>query len=579
MTDLNQINYQLALRDFQRARQQAVLQQLLARFSGDGASLLPFQEVERQLHPTGERITHGTQEIQLDKIVGSVARYKDFTRSFLPKRQEDQERWAGLRAAMDDMVGLPPIEVYQVGDAYFVQDGNHRVSIARGLGSKTITARVIEIKTRVLLSAADDLNEIICKARYADFLAQTNLDRTRPGADLFLTYCGQYQNLLDQIDARRRTGGQDTQPTESQQSWEEAAASWYDESYLRVIEIIRELGVRHHFPDRSEADLYVLLSERRNELELQLGWHVNMETGVSELISGPDDSTSLFGRARNWLTRRGTAERQPGLWRQQQLVRGRYHHLFKHILVGLDGTDENWRTFENYLRHNLDDDHFLGLHVVADEESANSEAVRDIQARFLNAIESAGMKGEFAVEIDSNPVQVINRRAAWVDLVLVRGNRTPSGQPLETVSREMKLLVQGCPRPILVTPDGSSSDFKRAILAYDGSPKADEALFIATYLVSRWHKALTVVTVQTAYTTEAALVRARRYLSGHGLRNVRYVLKKGEIAESVLETAAETGSNLLLMGGFSFSSARKLTLGSSAGHILRDYPDPMFICR
>ena len=579
MTQLSKINYQMALRDFQRARQQAVMQQLLARFRGEGPELLPFKEIEQQLHPTGERITHGTREIPLDKIVGSVARYKDFTRSFLPKRQQDQERWAGLRAAMDDMVGVPPIEVYQVGDAYFVQDGNHRVSIARGLSSETITAHVIEIKTRVPLSADDDVNELICKARYADFLEQTNLDRSRPGADLMMTFCGQYQNLLDQIDARRGSLQRPGDEKAARRSWEEAAAEWYDHAYLPIIQIIRELGVLHHFPDRTEADLYVLLSERRDELELQLGWHVDIETGVSDLIASRDGGFTFLQRLRGWVTRRPMAEPEPGLWRQQQLARGRYHHLFKHILVGLDGTEENWLTFENYLKYNLDDDHFLGLHVVSDEESANSEAVRRIQERFFDAIASSGSKGEFAVEIDANPVEVINRRAAWVDLVLVRGNRTPSGQPLDTISREMKLLVQKCPRPIIVTPDGSGSDFQREILAYDGSPKADEALFIATYLASRWRKTLTVVTVETPYTTEATLKRAKKYLIQHGVRDVKYVLKKGPIAESVLETAAENASNLLLMGGFSFRSLRNLTLGSSAESILREFPHPMFICR
>lgn len=579
MTDLSQINYQMALKDFQRARQQAVMQQLIARFRGEGPELLPFREIEQQLHPTGERITHGTQEVPLVKIVGSVARYKDFTRSFLPKRQEDQERWAGLRAAMDDMIGVPPIEVYQVGDAYFVQDGNHRVSIARGLGSETITAHVIEIKTRVPLSADDDVNEIICKARYADFLEQTNLDRSRPGADLMTTFCGQYQSLLDQIDAVREDPGQPEDEEAVRRSWEKAAVEWYDQAYMPIIQIIRELGVLYHFPDRTEADLFVLLSERRDVLELQLGWHVDMETGVSDLIANLGESRGFLQKLRNLVIRRPVAEPEPGLWRQQQLARGRYHHLFKYVLVGLDGTEENWRTFENYLKHNLDDDHFLGLHVVPDEESANSEAVRQIQERFLDAIASSGMKGEFAMEIGANPVEVINRRAAWVDLVLVRGNRTPSGQPLDTISQEMKLLVQKCPRPIIVTPDGSKSDFSREILAYDGSPKADEALFIATYLASRWSKPLTVVTVETPYTSEAAMRRAKKYLVEHGVRDVKYVLKKGPIAESVLETAAKTGSNLLLMGGFSFRSLRNLTLGSSAESILREYPHPMFICR
>ena len=31
----------------------------------------------------------------LDAIVGSVGRYQDFTRTFLPKHDSDQDRWAG----------------------------------------------------------------------------------------------------------------------------------------------------------------------------------------------------------------------------------------------------------------------------------------------------------------------------------------------------------------------------------------------------------------------------------------------------------------------------------------------------
>ncbi len=576
MTELSQIHYQLALRDFQRARQQAVLQQLLARFRGEGPSLLPFKEIEQHLRATGETVNHGAQEIPLKKIVGSVSRYKDFTGSFLPNRDADQERWAELRAAMDDMVGVPPIEVYQIGDAYFVQDGNHRVSIARSMDSKTITAYVTEIKTRVPFSSDDDPSEIVCKAHYADFLEQTDLDKLRPDADLMMSFCGQYQILLDQIEARR---GRPADGEESKVSRDLAVVDWYDHVYLPIVEIIRELGVLHHFPERTEADMYVLLSERRDELELQLGWHVELGTGVSDLIVESEAPPSLFERVKQLIGPRQASEPEPGLWRQQQLARGRYHHLFKDILVGLDGTEENWRTFENYLKFNFDEDRFLGLHVVPDQGALDSEEIRQMQSRFIGMIEGAGMKGEFAVEISSNPVQVINKRAAWVDAVLVRGNRTPSNQPLDSISAELKLLVQECPRPILVTPDGTSSDYSRAILAYDGSPKADEALFIATYLASRWQKSLTVVTVETPYTTSAAMKGAQRYLGKHGVTDVKFVLRTGPISEAVLETAEENDCNLLLMGGFGFRSLRQLSLGSSAEDLLREFPHPMWVCR
>jgi len=183
-------SYQLALHDFQYARKQAVMQQILSRLRGKEGELLCFDEVRQQLRSTGATIKHGLQEISLDKIIGSVARYDDFTRSFLPKKDTDEERWVELKAAVNDMVGIPPIEVYQIGDTYFVQDGNHRVSIARQLNSKTISAYVTEIKTRVPLTADDDPNEIICKSHYADFLEKTNLDKLRPDVDLLRTISG-----------------------------------------------------------------------------------------------------------------------------------------------------------------------------------------------------------------------------------------------------------------------------------------------------------------------------------------------------------------------------------------------------
>jgi len=579
MTQQPQTNYQVAIRDFQYARKQAVMQQLLARFRGGGSALLPFDEISQQLHPTGEMIEHGTQEISLNKIVGSVGRHEDFTLSFLPKRDTDLERWAGLRAAVTDMVGIPPIEVYQVGNAYFVQDGNHRVSIARRLNSKTITAYVTEVKTRVPFSADDDPNEIICKAQYADFLEQTNLDKIRPDIDMTMTFSGQYYVFLDQIGSEYCVSTQNQDMLSDNEIWDEAVVLWYDQIYLPVINIIRDLGILHHFPERTEADMYLLLSERRDQLENDLGWHVEMETGISDLLVTPIKSRNLFKRVIKSIIPKQAKELVPGLWRKQQLARQRYHHLFKHILIGLDGSDENWLIFERYIQAPfIAQDHILGLHVVPHKALLNSEHVRQMRDRFYEGIQTAGLQGEFAVEVDSNPVEVINKRAAWVDLVVVRGTRHPN-QTLVQTSPELKLLVQQCPRPIEVVPDGSQSDYSRPILAYDGSPKADEALFIATYFATRWQRSLTVVTVETEYTTEEAMQRAKKYLTEHGLTDVNYILGNGPIADMVLETAEANDCNLLLMGGFSFRSLRHLTLGSSAERILLEFPHPMVICR
>jgi hypothetical protein len=86
-------------------------------------------------------------EIPLNEIVGSLGRHTDFNRQFLPRKDSQAGRWARVRMAYDHS-GLPPIEVYKLGEIYFVADGHHRVSVARQLGARYIEAYVIEIEPK-----------------------------------------------------------------------------------------------------------------------------------------------------------------------------------------------------------------------------------------------------------------------------------------------------------------------------------------------------------------------------------------------------------------------------------------------
>jgi len=108
-------NFQRAINDFQYARQKAGIQEVLTRITGRSNKLLSYDEVAEKLK-LKIRTERGLQQVPLDAIVGSVGRYTDFTRTFLPRRSNDQERWARVKAAMERGEGLPPIEVYKVGE-------------------------------------------------------------------------------------------------------------------------------------------------------------------------------------------------------------------------------------------------------------------------------------------------------------------------------------------------------------------------------------------------------------------------------------------------------------------------------
>jgi hypothetical protein len=60
----------------------------------------------------------------------------------------------------------------------------------------------------------------------------------------------------------------------------------------------------------------------------------------------------------------------------------------------------------------------------------------------------------------------------------------------------------------------------RALLAYDGSPRADEALCVAVYLTERWEVPLAVVTVADGRAKAEALARAQDYLKAHDVRGI-----------------------------------------------------------
>lgn len=572
-------NYDQALQDFRQARQEAALRQLLNRFSGRSDQLLAYRELSDKLNIT-DTYEHGLQEIPLDAIVGSVGRADDFTRDFLPKRDSDAERWANVKAAVLDMKGWPPIDVYKIGDVYFVKDGNHRVSVARRLGNQTISAIVTEIETRLNIEAGDDPNTIISRANYIDFLEKTRLDESRLDSDLHLTFSDQYETLLGQIEHyRQRLVAEDPAL-----SFPEAAAGWYDEVYLPVLRLIRNQGIMHDFQNQTETDMYILLSERREELEEALGWEVKPQSAVSEWASSMAGSRSPL-LARVGARLRGTLapelEEGPpaGEWRRQRSITSTGESLFNDILVSLQGTEADWRLLDNTLLvAQREQASIMAIHAVSKRAELNNAETRQIQVEFMRRCRAAGVEGQFTAEVGVEGKLLIER-APWVDLVTTNLTFATDFSPPSRLSSGVDMLLQSCPRPILVMAGEEQSTLDRALLAYDGSPKADEALFVATYLVARWQISLTILTVITEHTKAETLDRARRYLIGNNLVHVKFVLAEQPITEAVINTSLSEDSNLLIMGGFGYRPMRHLVLGSTVDGVLARCHIPTLICR
>jgi hypothetical protein len=136
--------------DFIRARRRARLRAVVARVRREHAPnrLLSFDDVRREL-VADNRLYRGTRVVEVDEIVGSVGRWRDFDRSFLPARASMGERWKRIDRAFQRGEDLPPVELYKIGDAYFVVDGHHRVSVARYHDVPTVEAAVAEFHPKL----------------------------------------------------------------------------------------------------------------------------------------------------------------------------------------------------------------------------------------------------------------------------------------------------------------------------------------------------------------------------------------------------------------------------------------------
>jgi nucleotide-binding universal stress UspA family protein len=576
---MSTLDHRTAKNDFKDARRRAAMERLQASIRGTPFELLPFEEVRQDLRG-GDTSELGLHDIPLDAIVGSVGRYKDYTRGFFPKSDTDEERWSRVKAHTE-YGGMEPITVYKIGNAYFVNDGNHRVSVARQQGFDSIQAYVTEVQTRVPLSPDDSPNQIICKARYAEFLEKTNLDKLRPKANLQMNVCGHYRTLVEQIEAVHYLNSLD--PRRATTPFSKAVTQWYDTAYVPLTRLIRKQGLAFYFPELTETDLYVLVLRHRVQLNKDLDWHVDLVAVTGDLARRKSRRSEqrverVGERVRDALTPDALeAGPSPGRWRKERLALRPSDNLISDMLIAGRGVEAD----ANTIRHaaiiaQRERSRMLGLRVVANDGERKSESVLTVQAVFEQYLRDKGLQGEFAIAV--GPVaRTIVERSAWVDLLVLSLIRKKGQLTATGFGTDFNKILQRSPRPVLVVPEDARSDMDRALLAYDGSTKADEALYLATYAAKQWGATLTIVSAGKQR-AKSALKRAEEYLV---LRDVEaiFVQAKGPAGSAILEIAAANNCNLIIMGGFGFRPVMQLIVGSTVNRVLRATELPVFVCR
>jgi hypothetical protein len=91
----------------------------------------------------------GLQAVDVDRIVGTMRHPSQNTGDFRPlphlRGANWQGRWQRITRATDTLARLPPVDLVQVGEEYYVTDGHNRVAAARRSGADEIDADVTQL--------------------------------------------------------------------------------------------------------------------------------------------------------------------------------------------------------------------------------------------------------------------------------------------------------------------------------------------------------------------------------------------------------------------------------------------------
>ena len=253
--------------DFQKARFKAFMNRAWGTLSGQRTTLLSYDEIKEKLH-IGGPIYRGIKTVRVDQIAGSLNRYHEFDRVFLPASDTLAERWQRVNRAFYQEISLPPVVLYKVGQVYFVVDGHHRVSVAREQGQIEIEAEVRECATRVNITANIKTEDLEILEDKVHFLERTSLDSIKPDANIKLTIPDGFERMLEHIAVHHYFMGLDLQRDISE---EEAIADWYDHVYMPIINVIRDTNILKEFPGKTEGDLYLWVLDHQHYLAIEDG--------------------------------------------------------------------------------------------------------------------------------------------------------------------------------------------------------------------------------------------------------------------------------------------------------------------
>ena len=248
--------YTQATESFDKARNQAIRSRIQNIMNSKRDDLLSFNDVKEILKPNNQ-VYLGLRSVPVRLIVGSEGRYRDFNKYFSPRSEFLRARWERVARAQIKDIPLPAVQLYEIGGAYFVRDGNHRISVARSQGVEEIDAEVISLSSEITITSGmttDDLKQAVIDLEKKIFYEKTLYLELTGDRDLNFTSTGRYDKIYEHILEHKYFMNLEK---DEEIPFSDALVSWYKKVYKPVLKIINEDKLGSNFPGRSQGDLYL----------------------------------------------------------------------------------------------------------------------------------------------------------------------------------------------------------------------------------------------------------------------------------------------------------------------------------
>ena len=557
--------YRKALEDFHRLRSKAALDRFWAGIRGESLDLLAYDEVSSKLRAVSQT-NLGLQQVALKNIIGSVNRTSDFDRNFRPLSDGDSTRWADVKAAMTSpfTAGVPPVTLYKIGEAYFVMDGNHRISIAKEMGLDSVEAYVTEVKTKVSLSSSFTLEELAEKAALADFLEDTHLDRILPSVELSLNRIEYYPLLKEHIVVHQYYMGIDHK---REVSFDEAAVDWYDHVYSPVVRIIEESGLRYEFPELTITDLYLWVLDKQQALLDKYGTSFKTENVVDFVAKQKGKQTKTV------VT---TADREMDM-HVSGMAEGSSDCLFRDILVGLSHSDINLLALQQAMMINrCKDGNIIGLHVKAETDFATEQTEAELETSFYQQLNEREMSGRF-IKMTGNISKTLQEYGLLSDITVVKLSYPPGGAVFDRLGSGVITLLQSSRRPIMFVKE-VVAPVNRILLMLDEDEKSREAFYIAVYYAARYGCGLFITMPEKdSKSSQDAFSFAKSYLDAIDLEFQSTTLSSTSLVENLVSLIEENSISTVMMGGYRSTGLLGRLFSSNVDRVLELSPVPVLV--